>query len=649
MCGIAGYLGHEVDPATAPLLLQRMINAIVHRGPDEQGFLIGDGVGLGHARLSIIGLADGQQPMAASAGDLSISFNGEIFNYIELREELRAQGRHFRTSSDTEVILQLYDAMGPECITKLNGDFAFALWDGRKRQMVMARDRMGVRPLFHTMRGRTLFFASEVKALLEIPGIEAEIDPFALDEIFTLWAPISPRTPFKNISELPPAHFMIANQNGIIIRPYWQLTFPDMGDANKVRSETDALEELKFLLDDATRIRLRADVPVGAYLSGGLDSSITSALAARHVRDRLETYSVTFASIEHDESAQQNEMVRALGTRHSAVACAEGDIARVFPEVVRHMERPVVRTAPAPLYLLSKLVRTQGFKVVLTGEGADEIFAGYDLFKEAAVRRFCARQPESRIRPQLFRKLYPYLPGLKQQRTEYLAAFFGAKPSELDDPIFSHRPRIKSTSGAKSFFSGELRALLGSYDATATLVAQLPCDFRRWHPLHQAQYIETSFLLPGYILSSQGDRMAMAHGVEGRFPFLDHRLVEFAARTPPSLKLKGLTEKYLLRQVAQSLLPASISARVKQPYRAPDSQSFTTADAPSYVAEMLSPRAVAATGLFNPQAVDALYAKCLRQGSAGFRDNTALIGILSTQLWHQSFSEKSRANRTQAA
>ncbi|MGO4574243.1 asparagine synthase (glutamine-hydrolyzing) [Microvirga sp. 2TAF3] len=648
MCGIAGYFGDGLDPAVGRSLLQLMTGTVAHRGPDEQSTFVSNGAGLGHARLSIIGLANGQQPMGSAAGDLWISFNGEIFNYIELRNELMALGRHFRTSSDTEVILHLYDEMGPECVTRLNGDFAFALWDARRHRMMLARDRMGVRPLFHTMRAGTLFFASEVKALLEVPGIEAEIDPFALDEIFTLWAPIAPRTPFKDIAELPPAHIMIVDRNGAMVKPYWRLTFPDRTEARDERSESKIIEELRALLEDATRIRLRADVPVGAYLSGGLDSSITSALAARQVPE-LRTYSVIFDSEEHDESAQQDEMVSALGTRHSVISCHNSDIANVFPDVVRHMERPVIRTAPAPLYLLSQLVRDQGFKVVLTGEGADEVFAGYDIFKESSVRRFCARQPDSHIRPHLFRRLYSYLPGLKQQSPEYLAAFFGAGPALLDDPLFSHRPRLRSTAAAKIFFSGDLRATLGDYDAAAELAERLPPDYGRWHPLHQAQYIETSFLLPGYILSSQGDRMAMAHGVEGRFPFLDHRLVEFAARIPAGMKLKGLREKHILREATKDLLPSSINARTKQPYRAPDSQCFTTMDAPNYIAAAFSPGAISATGLFNPQAVDKLYAKCRRQEDVSFRDNTAFVGILSTQLWHRSFATRSGTHKIQAA
>ncbi|ASY65456.1 Asparagine synthetase [glutamine-hydrolyzing] (plasmid) [Sinorhizobium sojae CCBAU 05684] len=639
MCGFSGYFGSNRD---GKALLERMTAAIAHRGPDEQGVFATPQAGLGHVRLSIVGLGDGQQPMSDPSGELTIAFNGEIFNYVELRDELKARGRRLRTSSDTEVILHLYDEMGEECVSLLNGDFAFAIWDSRRRRMMLARDRMGVRPLFYTTQGSTLYFASEVKALLEVPGVTAEIDPIALDQIFTLWAPIAPRTPFRNILELEPAHLMIADERGVTTRAYWRLQFADRSETPAYTDERGAAEDLRALLADATRIRMRADVPVGAYLSGGLDSSIVSALAAGMTPQRLRTFSVTFESAEHDESAFQLEMAAALGTAHSAVACSAGDIARVFPEVIRFTERPIIRTAPAPLFQLSGLVQEAGLKVVMTGEGADEVFAGYDIFKEARVRRFCGRQQGSRIRPHLFRKLYPYLPGLKQQSPEYLAAFFGAGDEPLNDPLFSHRPRFKGTAATKLFFSAELRAELEDYDATEELIGRLPKDFGRWHPLHQAQYLESRFLLPGYILSSQGDRMAMAHGIEGRFPFLDHRLVEFAAKLPPEMKLKRLTEKHILREATKDLLPPMIGKRTKQPYRAPDSHSFSGPGAFDYVRDALSEKTVSAAGLFNAKAVAKLHEKCRTRPASGFRDNAAFVGILSTQLWLQTFTGAGR-------
>lgn len=636
MCGVAGYFGKGVAPADAKALLARMTSKLSHRGPDDSGIHVDGEAGLAHRRLSIVGLGDGHQPMSDASDNLVISYNGEIFNYVELRNELIARGRQFRTQSDTEVILHLYAEKGLDCLHDLNGDFAFALWDTRQRRMVLARDRMGVRPLFHVQRGDTLFFASEIKALLTVPGIEASLDPLALDQIFTLWAPLAPRTAFKGISELPPGHLMIVDEGRIDRRAWWRQSYPDAGH---VRPRADAVEELRALLDDATRIRLRADVPVGSYLSGGLDSSFVSTLAARAQPERLSTFSLGFDSEEHDESKWQALMATTLGVEHTTVRCAAGDISQLFPSVIRHVERPILRTAPAPLAKLSALVHDNGIKAVLTGEGADELFAGYDIFREARLRRFCGRQPNSKWRPLLFQRLYPYLPGLQRQSPEYLARFFGAGDDRIDDLLYSHRPRFRSTSAAKLFFSPELKRELGDYDATAELASMLPPDFSRWHPLHQAQYLETSFLLPGYILSAQGDRVMMANSVEGRFPFLDPRVIDFAAGLSPDMKLHGLREKHILKQAAKGLVPEAIIERPKQPYRAPDSQAFA-ATPPGYLAEALSAEAVAKGGFFNAAAVEKLKNKVLHQETASFRDDTAFVGIVSTQLWLDTFSTK---------
>jgi asparagine synthase (glutamine-hydrolysing) len=277
MCGFGGYFG---TVAAAEQSLRAMAGAMKHRGPDDEGIFVAPEAGLAHVRLSVVALADGRQPMRDASGDLVIAFNGEIFNHVELREELRGRGRRFRTTSDTEIILHLYELMGEACVERLNGDFAFAIWDARRRRMVLARDRMGVRPLFYTRHRGVFHFASEVKALLTLPGLRAELDPVALDQIFTLWAPIAPRTPFKDIFELEPASVMVVDDKGVSSRPYWQLDFPETGAPARHSDENEAAEELRALLADATRIRLRADVKVGSYLSGGLDSSIVTALAA---------------------------------------------------------------------------------------------------------------------------------------------------------------------------------------------------------------------------------------------------------------------------------------------------------------------------------------------------------------------------------
>ena len=626
-------------------LLRRMVDAIVHRGPDEQGIHFDGAAGLGHARLSIIDLSCGQQPLSNEDGSVWVSFNGEIFNYVELAADLAARGHTFRTHSDTETIVHQYEEDGVDCVHAFNGDFAFALFDRRRNRLVLARDRMGVRPVYYAVRDGALVFGSEVKAILRYPGMRAELDPVGLDQVFSLWFPLAPQTVFKGVSELPPGHVLVAEKDGpqgdlrIAVRPYWQLDYPLRGEKSELsgRSEESVAEDLRELLIDATRIRLRADVPVGAYLSGGLDSSATTALIKQFTSAPLCTFSVAFESGEFDESEYQRQVVRALDTEHESVLCTRGDIGRVFPDVIRHAERPVLRTAPAPMFRLARLVRDSGFKVVMTGEGADEVFGGYDIFKEAKVRRFWARQPDSRWRPLLLKRLYPYLSAIQGQSQAYLQAFFRIGLDRTGDPLFSHLPRFDMAARNKVLFSESLKRAIGTYDALDDLRGRLPDSFGRWHPLNQAQYLEAAHLLPGYILSAQGDRVAMAHAVEGRFPFLDHRVVEFAAKIPPRMKIKGLREKHILRQAVGRYLPRTIASRVKQPYRSPDSESFFGPGAPDYVEELLSPASISRCGYFNPHAVQKLVDKCRSGGAVGFKDNMALVGVLSVQLLDHLF------------
>jgi asparagine synthase (glutamine-hydrolysing) len=632
MCGICGIVNLDGGAADAGLLV-RMLGTVRHRGPDGSGVHADGPAGLGHVRLSIIDPDGGRQPMANEDGSLWVTFNGEIFNFVELMADLKGRGHRFATRSDTEVILHAYEEFGEDCVRHFNGQWAFALWDGRRRKLFLSRDRFGVRPLFYTRAAGQFLFASEVKALLAHPAVRRRLDLFALDQVFTLWAPIPPRTVFQDVRELPPGHSLALEAGVVRTWRYWR---PDFVPHPQRRAEADWAEELLGLLADATRLRLRADVPVGAYLSGGLDSSLTTALVKRFTPAAVRTFSVTFDDPALDESGYQQEVARFLGTEHQSVRCGHADIAAVFPEVVRHAERPVLRTAPAPLYLLSGLVRQRGYKVVVTGEGADEVFGGYDIFKEAKVRRFWAAQPGSRLRPLLLRRLYPYLADLQAQPEAYRQAFFQVAADDRADPFLSHRPRWDLTSRLKLFFAADVRAALQGYDPRDEVRALLPEDFGRWDALSRAQYLETAYLLPGYILSSQGDRVAMAHAVEGRFPFLDHRVAEFAWKMPPRLRMRGLQEKHILRRIADGLVPASVRERPKQPYRAPDARSFFgSPEAPvrcAYADELLSRERVHAGGVFDAAAVEKLVHKARRGAAASARDNMALVGVLSTQL-----------------
>jgi asparagine synthase (glutamine-hydrolysing) len=640
MCGIVGIWNRKRKEPVSTEMLGKMISVVRHRGPDDIGIYQSGDIGLGHARLSIVDLAGGHQPMTNEDGSLWVVFNGEIYNHPELRAGLVKKGHVFKTSSDTEVILHQYEELGEECVSTFNGQFAFALWDTKTRKLFLARDRMGVRPLYYTEHQGRFFFASEIKSIFADESIPRALDPFALDQIFTFWFPIAPRTGFQSIMELAPGHTLSVSENGIHARRYWRLNYPlnNKSSLPEPSREREYADELIALLDDAVRIRLRADVPVGAYLSGGLDSSIITALAVRHIHDQLKTFSIAFEDESFDETTPQSKVVSHLATEHCRFFCRTSEVGLGFESALWHTERPVLRTAPVPMMFLSGGVKQSGIKVVLTGEGADEILAGYDIFKEAKIRRFWAQIPGSRIRPQLLRRLYPYMPGIQTQTPAYIKAFFGQGLTDTVDPFYSHRLRWHVTSGLKRLYSEDMKERLKGYDAIADLREELPMEFSEWDSLCQAQYLEAAYLLPGYILSSQGDRMGMANSVEGRFPFLDHRVVEFACQIPSYLKLKGLREKHILREGANNLLPPGVLNRTKQPYRSPDHLAFFPNGKPQDAVEKtLSIRNIETAGIFSKNSVENLILKAKRPKALGTAEGMALTGLLSVQLLFDQF------------
>jgi asparagine synthase (glutamine-hydrolysing) len=641
MCGIVGIFNRSGNETASERDLRQMLGLLRHRGPDEFGILLDSAAGLGNARLSIIDVNGGTQPIANEDETLWIVFNGEIFNYQELREELVARGHRFRTATDTEVVLHLFEDLGQNCLERLNGQFAIAIWDTVRRRLFLARDRLGVRPLFYTeTEGGGFLFASEIKSLLSHPRVSRELDPRRVAEVFTFWATQTPNTVFRGIRELSPGHWLLVDKHEISGECYWtnQLA-PDIEKA-PARCVEDLTEEFRALLIDACRIRLRADVPVGAYLSGGLDSSTIASIVLRHMSNRMVTFSIAFTDQQFDESVFQLEMARNLDTEHHAVRATWADIGRVFPDVIWHAETPLMRTAPAPMFLLSKLVKETGYKVVLTGEGADEFLAGYDIFKEAKIRRFWARQPESKLRPRLLQRLYPDIGGLARTDASILAAFFGEGLCDVASPWYSHIVRWRNNRRTLRFFAD---GVLPPSDANSLspLAAGLPAGFASWPQLSQAQYLEITTFLSQYLLSSQGDRMSMAHSVEGRFPFLDVRLVEFCNSLQPSMKLHVLEEKYLLKLAARPWLPETIRRRPKRPYRAPVHRSFFNESTPEYVRDLLSPDSLKAAGFFKPGAVSQLVRKIDGGAALGETDDMALVGILSTQLVHHQFVEHS--------
>jgi len=639
MCGIAGIINFRHEEDKYPLL-RRMLGLIHHRGPDAFGIYMDKVAGLASARLSILDLVGGDQPIHNEDNTIWIVYNGEVFNFPELRKEMETRGHKFYTHTDTEILVHLYEEYGHAFFNKLNGQFVFALWDQRKETLLLGRDRLGIRPLFYYQNNGCIVFGSEIKAIFADSRVPRALHHQTLSDIFTCWSPFGRSSPFKDIYQLEPGHYALFSRKGMSLHRYWQLSFSE--SANSQRPFSEWKEELKELLYDASRIRLRADVPVGAYLSGGLDSTYISSLVKRFFNNRLCTFSVSFTDGRFDEAPFQEKAVRALETDHQSIRCTEKDIGEIFPQVIWHAEVPILRTAPAPLFMLSKLVHETSFKVVLTGEGSDEIFAGYDIFKEDRVRRFWARQPLSKTRPALFKRLYPDIFDSENFRSfAFLESFFRKGLSQVESPIYSHIIRWENTAFTKTFFTKEIQDEVKEDGFVERYTSMLPADFMRWDPLSRAQYTEISIFLSNYLLSSQGDRMAMGHAVEGRFPFLDYRVVEFASKVPPQYRLNVLKDKFILRETAKDLIPPELAKRPKQPYRAPVSRCFLGNNIQDYVKELLSEHALRQTGYFHPGKVTKLLEKGQRQGGylLSERENMALVGIISTQLLNHMFIE----------
>lgn len=610
MCGISGTYVASDEDASRELLLN-MAGDLVHRGPDGVGLYLDGRFGMANTRLAVIDIAGGDQPLSDEHGRYWAMQNGEIYNYVELGAELAARGHVFRTSSDTEVLVHAYAEWGVDCLHRLNGDFAVAIWDRDRRELFLARDRFGVRPLFLSEAGGDLSFASEAKALLRHPKARRGVDPLGLVDAFSLLSSLPDRSALEGIRELPPGHYLVRGPDGVRAeRRWWDI---DFSPAETSRTQDDVADELRELLRDATRIRLRADVPVAAYLSGGIDSSLVVALARDVSGSDVASFGVGFSDARFDEGADQELAARELGTSLTRIVVGARDIGAALPAVIEHADRPTLRSAPAPLMLLSAAVRDADRKVVLTGEGADEIFAGYDIFREDKIRRLVARRP-------------------------------------TDDPLQSHRRRFAGLAGGLGLFDAEvLREAARRGDSVERLSRSLPDAFPTWSPLGRAQYLEIRTVLEGHLMHTHGDRMLMANSVEGRYPYLDHRVAELAAKLPDRMRLRGLHEKHILRRAGAPLLPEAIAARRKRPFRAPIVTALMGKDAPGYVGELLSASRIDESAIFSAEAVGDLVARCeaasATSSGVGRADQLALMGVVTTMLLHERFVTDPRPAR----
>jgi asparagine synthase (glutamine-hydrolysing) len=637
MCGIAGFIGKKPAEATS---LHRMLASIGHRGPDSFSGFVEGGVALGTARLAIVDLLGGIQPALSEDRKVAVVFNGEIFNYLDLRRELIEKGAQFKTRSEVETLLQLYLAEGVGFVERLNGQFAIAVWDGRSGDLHLFRDRFGIRPLFWTKTGDGICFGSEIKAILASGVIEPRLDPRSLVETFRFWTNIGDTTAFENVRQLPPAHMLSLSSGGELrVRRYWTWPFSHEVEPLELPSDEAYFQRFREEFEASLNRQRMADVQVASYLSGGIDSSVVAARLSR-IAPGLKTYSIAFEDGEYDESAAQKLVAESLGLDHTTETVAGSDIAKIFPQVVWQTEAPLFRTAPSPLYLLSRRVHADGIKVVMTGEGADEILLGYDLFREANIRAFWRKQPQSNWRAALFRRLYAYLPQYRNPRYFNLVLDFYRPTLDAPDRHFAMAPRWANGQALEQYFSDDLRAKVGAFDPVAEFDRWIPEGYASADHVGRAQYVEIASLLGNYLLSSQGDRMSLSHGVEGRYPYLDNQFVDFCARLPRRLKLRGMRDKFILRNAFADSLPEAVRNRPKVAYQAPDMKAFfSDGKAVDYAEHLFSPERIKVAGYFDPVLAEQLMTKgkSFQLARAGMRDNAAFTLILSTMLLDEIF------------
>jgi asparagine synthase (glutamine-hydrolysing) len=649
MCGIAGIIPLTRQAPVPPGALQAMADAIVHRGPDEEGFLARPEVALASRRLSIVGLLDGQQPMCNEDQSVWVVFNGELFDFPELRRDLVARGHQLKTHCDTEILPHLYEEHGADFLEHVRGQFALALWDERRQQLLLARDRIGICPLFWTRQstdlGEYLLFASEIKSLLASGMVPAIPDRRGINHVFTFFALPGPVTCFEGVQALLPGHVMTVQPGRdrqpprLHDRPYWEMDFPDVGQEDRGKGVEQLADDFQALLMKAVERRLRADVPVVSYLSGGVDSSLVVALASqiRGPNSPIPTFTIAIQDKALNESSAARALARRMNSPAAVVDCGASHVLDTYPELIRAAEGPVIDTACAALLMLAREVHAQGYKVALTGEGADEWLAGYPWFKVHRLATYLDAVPgltlSETVRRAFFRlRGLPLFPPSLWQRYEQAIAGDNAWL------------KIYGLFGASRllFFGPALRELANEHVPFDDLRLNRE-RMRRWHPFNRSIYLGGRIMLPGHLLASKGDRVAMNSSVETRYPFLDEEVVDFTARLHPRWKMRGFRDKYLLRCLAQRWLPPEVAWRRKAMFTAPfDGFHRDDADMPAWVNQLLSKESLDRAGYFNVEAV-AHWRQAFRRYRSGSYPRTAvemgLVGVVATQLWHHTYIE----------
>jgi asparagine synthase (glutamine-hydrolysing) len=650
MCGIAGIVDLSERRPVPQGILKRMADALFHRGPDEEGYLERPGLGIANRRLSIVGLADGQQPISNEDGSVVTVFNGELFDYPEVKQRLQAQGHRFATHCDTEIIPHLWEDHHEEMFEHLHGQFALAVWDQRRRQLVLARDRFGICPLYWTRQttagGDWLLFASEVKALLASGLVDARPDLKGIDQVFHFFAVPGPSSCFAGVQILQPGHYLRIDLPGggqsaqIRNRVFWAIDFPDQGQEERGDDPKQLVDEFEQAMLGAVERRLRADVPVVSYLSGGIDSSLVVAMAAKIRGEPIPTFTVQIMTPHLDETNQAAVVSRHIGSTPIVVQVGDSEVLGTYPELIRAAEAPVIDTSCTALLMLAREVHRHGYKVALTGEGSDEWLAGYAWYKVHRLFGFLDAIPGLRFGHTARRLLY-----------NIVGASAGAKRhirdirESLGDHTAFHDIYSLLTISRYRFFNEETQAALAGHNPYLELEPNLE-RMQRWHPLNRSLYWAGRIHLAGHLLSLKGDRIAMNSSVETRYPFLDEEVFAFLAKLHPRWKIRGFRDKYILRLLGERYLPKEVAWRPKGMFRAP-LDSFFAHQVPPFVDQLLSEESLRKTGWFNSDQVQ-FWRQRMLEGRLSLRQRSmvelGMVGVVTTQLWYHTFIDSSLAD-----
>lgn len=613
MCGITGLLAPYITQDE----LQRINNLLMHRGPDDDGCYIGEGVALAARRLSIIDLAGGHQPLSNEDGSVWLAYNGEVYNAPKLRFELEAYGHRFETHTDTETIVHAYEQWGVDALPRLRGMYAFALWDAKRKRLLLTRDRFGIKPLYYAEAGDRFAFASEIRPLFTaLPQLACCTNLHALQLLFQLGFVPSPLTFFEGIHKLPAAHYLLREANGqTIVRPYWQLNYPLDGKHLNI-SPHEASEQFIEHLREAVDAWRLSDVPVGSLLSGGVDSASLAAWLTEIGGAPIHTFTIGFTAASHDESALAREVARAIGSHHHEITFSERDFDHL-PHVVRHLEEPQCSATSISIYLLYQACHATGFKVIMTGEGADELLGGYHWF-----------DGDRRVRSLL---------GIPQPLRQLIArAPLPASPAARR--VIAHGTRDTLQRYLLWQQVGDAKQIQSLFNYSTFTLNGIRSEWAKGldhahHPLDQFLYLESQTRMIDFI-NFEVDRMSMASSIEARPPFLDHLLWEFCAQLPPEYKLSPNGNKQLLREGMRGRLPDAVLQQPKRGLATPHAQWWRTDRLPDWAEECLQPSALAGTGYFNKAVVTRLR----NVHRAGKTDVSRLLtGVLTTQLWHNEF------------